>query len=88
MLVTRFLPIKNERGFIRAIIDQRDDAAMKGMGWVEGEANAVELSKTLADEPAPALTRDELKAKLTELGVPFANNTPTEKLAALLAENQ
>lgn len=31
-------------------------------------------------------SRDELKARATELGITFANNTPTDKLLELIAE--
>lgn len=36
-----------------------------------------------ADDAPP--TRDELKAKAAELGLEFASNIPTDKLAALVA---
>jgi len=47
-------------------------------------AAAAATTPAPTDDNAPA-TRDELKQKATELGLEFASNIPTDKLAALVA---
>lgn len=54
-----------------------DDEELTELGQVDDDGN-----KTLITNPS----RDELKARATELGITFANNTPTDKLVELIAE--
>lgn len=57
-----------------------DDALADGWFRTTGEA----LEGIPSDEEAP--TRDELKAKADELGLEYAGNISTKKLAELVAE--
>lgn len=63
------------------------DAALAD-GWFMTTPEAVDAAKPAAigtipdDDAAP--TRDELKRKATELGLTFAGNITTDKLAALV----
>lgn len=45
-------------------------------------------AKDVAEEPEKELNRDEIKAKLDELGVDYKKNARTEVLADLLAEQE
>ena len=48
----------------------------------------VETPQEVAEEPEKELNRDEIKAKLDELGVDYKKNARTEVLADLLAEQE
>lgn len=71
-----------------------EDAAFEeGGGAIEDEVvddGAGEEDDAIVDDGAgeedvpPVMDREEVVAKLTELGVPFANTTPTKHLQALL----
>lgn len=72
--------------------EEAHDAALAD-GWHETSVEArgaaaalvADVDQVKHDETAPP-TRAELKAKATELGLTFAHNITTDKLAALVAD--
>lgn len=62
--------------------DSEQEEAARADGYDDWHADHART--TAADEPAE-LDRDALKARATELGVEFARNVSTEKLAELVA---
>ena len=73
--------------FDYVIVEDADVAEKLGEGWhlTTPEALAAGDNEPELDDDAPP-TRDELKQKLTALGVVFARNASDEKLTELLAE--
>lgn len=73
---------------------EQEDAAREAgyLDWHDDHArlNEPEIAKTEAETPAATepLDREALKARAAELGLTFANNIKTEKLAELVAAAQ
>lgn len=69
-------------GQLLVVDDEHQEAEARDSGYLDWHADHDRTNGT-ADEPE--LHRDTLKAKAIELGLHFAPNIPTQKLADLVA---
>lgn len=68
------------------IFETKDELAAAGEGWADAPISSADPEPTSDDDPA--LDRDALKARATELGLTFARNIKADKLAALIAAKE